>query len=85
MLSSTQWDWLKEELAKEAEITVIVSGVQAGFNLLKHGWGIFQEQPPTPLIMSASLYASPLALAIIAPSYIDLKLLGAPANRPDKD
>jgi len=28
MLSSMQWDWLKEELAKEAEITVIVSGVQ---------------------------------------------------------
>ena len=28
MLSSTQWSWLEEELAKEAEITVIVSGVQ---------------------------------------------------------
>ena len=28
MLSSKQWDWLEEELAKEAEITVIASGVQ---------------------------------------------------------
>merc|ERR1719209_932363 len=28
MLSSAQWEWLEEELAKEAEITVIVSGVQ---------------------------------------------------------
>ena len=28
MLSSTQWAWLEEELTKEAEITVIVSGVQ---------------------------------------------------------
>ena len=28
MLSSKQWDWLEEELSKEAEITVIASGVQ---------------------------------------------------------
>jgi len=28
MLSSTQWQWLEEELTKEAAITVIVSGVQ---------------------------------------------------------
>ena len=40
MLSSVQWDWLKEELAKEAEITVIVSGVQAGL-IGDNGRGIF--------------------------------------------
>ena len=36
MLSSTQWSWLEEELAKEAEITVIVSGVQVVM------WQVFQ-------------------------------------------
>ena len=46
MLSSTQWDWLKEELAKEAEITVIVSGVQV--KLVTMVGGIFQEHPHPP-------------------------------------
>ena len=42
MLSSTQWQWLEEELTKEAAITVIVSGVQVIFVLLivgtKQSW-----------------------------------------------
>ena len=43
MLSSTQWQWLEEELTKEATITVIVSGVQVIFLLLIVGRQLIQQ------------------------------------------
>ena len=43
MLSSTQWQWLEEELTKEADITVIVSGVQVIFVLLIVGRQLIQQ------------------------------------------
>ena len=65
MLSSTQWDWLKEELAKEAEITVIVSGVQVKLVTMVGG---FSKNTPTP--PDHEYRPSPLDLAIIATSLI---------------
>ena len=43
MLSFTQWQWLEEELTKEAVITVIVSGVQVIFVLLIVGRQLIQQ------------------------------------------
>ena len=78
MLSSTQWQWLEEELTKEAAITVIVSGVQVIFVLLIVGRQLIEQS-----LLEKHSHDKNIHAYFVCPTI--MYFAGPPTNRLDQD